>query len=1314
YDVQISAWCDTKEQADDTWYSEFEVVEAGDPAEFVLNGWSVSPSTAEADETVTIEGEVENIGGEENSSYIDLYVGDMENWKDFEEVTLPAGDTQTVSFTGVPESDWSISDPGIYDVRVEPYDWPENAWESELEIVAPGGAYFDVYGVQADDTAEGQNVEVTATIENTGQQSGTQTVEMTSDLGSDSTSITLNAGNSTTETFTTGTSKGDAGSYTATVSSANESDSDTFEVLTPHNFTVYGVNAKDAVEGQNVEVTATIENTGGASDTQTVEMSSGVGSDSTSITLNGGESTTETFTTGTSTGDAGSYTATVSSADDSDSDNFKVIEDTEDPHFSVASVEAKDVVEGDDVVVDATIENIGGQSDTQTVEMSSGVGSDSTSITLNAGESTTETFTTGTSTGDAGSYTATVSSADSSAEDDFVVKEPAYFSVEITGHDDEIVEGAETVVEYRVTNTGDVKGAQDIEFYVDGSHTDTERNVDLQAGEASTLEFTWRTEEGDVDDHDLTVKSEDEEDGVTVTVVQGAFFEVNILDYDEIVSKGDEVLVEYRVRNVGSEEGAQDINFSVQDEADDLVFEDSEFVMLNGGETHEGEFRWQTEDVGEYEMEVASEDESKKMKAAVEEGSIFVVEIIDHDDNVTQGEEVVVEYGVTNDGDEADEQTIEFMVDGESKDSTSVRLDAGKEHHGEFTWQAEGAGEHEIVVASEDHEDETVVTVVDEGTFTVEILDHDDGVAEGDEIVVGYRARNEGGEEATQEIELRVDGEIKDSEEITLAGGRAYESDLSWETGEGDAGEHELVVASDDDQEQVTVNVAKGPYFEVEIISPEEEQEFEEYGEVIVEYTVTNAGDENGTQTIELVVDGEVEDSEEVTLDVGESYEGELVWLVEEGGEHTIAVNSENYEDTVTCGVLKEAEFKVEIVDHDEEAVDGEDVVIEYRVTNEGDLDGTQTVEFSVDGEVEDSVEMDLTGGKSDTDHFLWTPEGPGEYVLKVSTEDDSQEMVLTVLKAPEFDVELLDLDEQVSEGEELVVEYRLTNVGDVEDTREVEFVVQDEDGKTVFEDSEEVTLGPEESFESEFSWETEEPGDYTVVLAGESQEVTVEDSGALGGWCGLWWLILIVIILIAIVLVVLIWRNNKDEGYPTSSYFSLPFLEKDEEEEEETGYLRTLQTMDKEDRKMDTRGKAPGRARTSRFVEDESFSEESFEEDNAGGEAFVGPAEREEDTPTVEEDEEADEIDEEVSEAEEDVMECPTCGNEVSTDSETCYACGEDLSAQREQQEKEPDIEESREDISESEEDMFIECENCGFLVMEDEDECPYCDNPL
>jgi PKD repeat protein len=89
-------------------------------------------------------------------------------------------------------------------------------------------------------------------------------------------------------------------------------------VLSPSNVVVStGSTNSPVTEGEELSVAATVENTGDAATTQTISLSIGdTQRDSTTVTLDSGESAGINLSWTTESGDAGDYTATVTSADD--------------------------------------------------------------------------------------------------------------------------------------------------------------------------------------------------------------------------------------------------------------------------------------------------------------------------------------------------------------------------------------------------------------------------------------------------------------------------------------------------------------------------------------------------------------------------------------------------------------------------------------------------------------------------------------------------------------------------------------------------------------------------------------------------------------------------------------------------------------------------------------------------------------------------------------------------------------------------------------------------------------------------------------
>ena len=297
------------------------------PAESLLSGLDVAGQGTDATLTEGESGDVAvdvtNVGTENDSFDVTLAVGSTVT-RSQSTADLAGGESETVTFGSVT----SGLAPATYDVRAET---DNDSTTGTLTVTEPGPPDFEV---TIDSTnapvTEGTDLTVTATVENTGDKQGTQTVDLSvGSLGTDSTQVTLAGGESTQETLSVGTASGDAGSYTATVSSDNDSANTGVTVdtpATPAEFTVSIASTNSAVtEGDTLTVDADIENIGDQQGTQTVDLSVGsLGTDSTQVTLAGGESTQETLSVGTASGDAGSYTATVSSANDSASQTVTV------------------------------------------------------------------------------------------------------------------------------------------------------------------------------------------------------------------------------------------------------------------------------------------------------------------------------------------------------------------------------------------------------------------------------------------------------------------------------------------------------------------------------------------------------------------------------------------------------------------------------------------------------------------------------------------------------------------------------------------------------------------------------------------------------------------------------------------------------------------------------------------------------------------------------------------------------------------------------------------------------------------------------
>ncbi len=193
--------------------------------------------------------------------------------------------------------------------------------------------------------------------------------------------------------------------------------------------------------------------------------------------------------------------------------------------------------------------------------------------------------------------------------------------------------------------------------------------------------------------------------------------------------------------------------------------------------------------------------------------------------------------------------------------------------------------------------------------FQVEILETNSPVAEQDTLQVTANITNIGDLQGTQNITLEINGtEESNYPDLILNEGESQVVTLNWTTEEGNAGNYQARVSSenDHDTEEVVV-MGPGPFFQVEILetnSPVEETEM-----LSVEINVTNIGDSQGTQNITLKADGTQVDLSSITLDSDESEQITLQWDTTgvNPGVYTLNVSSEDDHDTYNVEVLEKA-----------------------------------------------------------------------------------------------------------------------------------------------------------------------------------------------------------------------------------------------------------------------------------------------------------------------------------------------------------------------------------------------------------------------
>lgn len=306
----------------------------------------------------------------------------------------------------------------------------------------------------------------------------------------------------------------------------------------------------------------------------------------------------------------------------------------------------------------------------------------------------------------------------------------------------------------------------------------------------------------------------------------------------------------------------------------------------------------------EFDGVIDPEDEFERIEAPQEEGVV-----ISGDTNLAPATELRLRVQ-GEDPDFLESQTITVDENGEWSAEFDMTV-------AEIDQQVEASIRRGGTVLAE----ETIlVTDPEDPFFEVSDLDPQDvTVDRGDVIDVSATITNTGGAEDTQDVEFRVGGETLASEEVTLD--RDESEEVVFEGIEADlaGGDYEHGVFTDDDSQTATLTVEEDldpADFQVDIALSEDT--IEEGETIDVSATVTNAGEEEGTQSIDLTINGDAVDSQDVTLAGGEDATVDFAGVGGDLTEGTYDVTVSSDDDEASATLTVEAEEEPPEDDDDE------------------------------------------------------------------------------------------------------------------------------------------------------------------------------------------------------------------------------------------------------------------------------------------------------------------------------------------------------------------------------------------------------------
>ena len=570
------------------------------------------------------------------------------------------------------------------------------------------------------------------------------------------------------------------------------------------------------IEGGEFTVAATVQNIGDMGLRQELTFTvADLAERSRTVSLVGGESTTETFSIPVEDSDAGEYQYELLQEGNGEilaSDSITI---QPAPVYDVTVMDVNTPVEGGTLDMTVQIENPDDRSNTQSVTLTvDNLDEESIPVSLAGGESTTETFSIPVEVGDAGEYQYELLQEDDErlVSDSITIQPAPVYDVTIEDVNTP-VEGRTLDVMVQIENTDDRSDTQSVTLTV-ADLAEQSRAVSLAGGESTTESFSIPVEDGDAGEYDvsITTMNDTNSDSTSVSVFDQTPFLIEIQEVNEPVAGDDPLQVTATITNGGATSDTQTITLAVPD-----IGTESIEVSLGPGESTTEQLSLATEDAGTYSVTVESAEDSASQEAAVLAPVRFDVGISEIPTTVVAGEPIEVQVAVTNSGDVPGTQQVRINIFELGSKSREISIADGDTTTQTVTFETEqgDAGEYTALVDSGEDTASVELSVLKPATFDVETVESNEPVA-GDDLEIRANITNEGGVSGGTAVTATVsetDSPVSEfgrrsTETAGVEAGGETEVSFGFQTDEVDDGKYTVTVTTDDTETTDTVTVA--------------------------------------------------------------------------------------------------------------------------------------------------------------------------------------------------------------------------------------------------------------------------------------------------------------------------------------------------------------------------------------------------------------------------------------------------------------------------------------------------------------------------
>ncbi|MCW4014959.1 MAG: hypothetical protein NWF06_01175 [Candidatus Bathyarchaeota archaeon] len=332
-----------------------------------------------------------------------------------------------------------------------------------------------------------------------------------------------------------------------------------------------------------------------------------------------------------------------------------------------------------------------------------------------------------------------------------------------------------------------------------------------------------------------------------------------------------------------------------------------------------------------------------------------VTDLILESDWIQVGEPVDISVKVTNKGDKTGNHTVALTIDDVQTATETVQLSAGETTTVIFTATEQTEGNYTITIGSMTETLRvTVETPIKKAKLQLtNLVTSRQEAGIGDPITVSVTATNTGDETGEFSLELFVNDQKRQTKSIQLDGG---ENELvQFEITENSEGDYEVEIGGLTTSFTITSEAQSVKPAEFQVTDLTINPSSALVDEVVtISVKVTNVGEESGTYTVNLTVDGVTRDSKDVTVTGQATDIVEFEVSEQNAGTYTVEVADQSGSfsvESLTPASTNTRLYSLTVSPY--EVWGGETVTIKAKAANLVSESSTLQVRILIDGEIE-------------------------------------------------------------------------------------------------------------------------------------------------------------------------------------------------------------------------------------------------------------------------------------------------------------------------------------------------------------------------